>query len=182
MGTRRRLGLGANMQCLAACVLEYNPPNPSEQKRSKFYNFLIDNRITDSVCRCCCWSDPSVIRGYTYINSRGGGMMEQWLNNGRNQIRDSPHTPLPPHLCHPCAAILSCATTSPVLQPLLCYNLPCATCSPLHLPCTCPALLLLPSEPQGLSHWHLTATACNKAWIYIHLSSDSLLFRLLCQH
>ena len=157
------------------------PSQPVRAKKGQILSFR-DNRITDSVCRCCCWSDPSVIRGYTYINSRGGGMMEQWLNNGRNQIRDSPHTPLPPHLCHPCAAILSCATTSPVLQPLLCYNLPCATCSPLHLPCTCPALLLLPSEPQGLSHWHLTATACNKAWIYIHLSSDSLFFRLLCQH
>ena len=154
MGTRRRLGLGANMQCLAACVLEYNPPNPSEQKRSKFYNFLIDNRITDSVCRCCCWSDPSVIRGYTYINSRGGGMMEQWLNNGRNQIRDSPHTPLPPHLCHPCAAILSCATTSPVLQPLLCYNLPCATCSPLHLPCPVTASKWTPGPQSLASHCH----------------------------
>ena len=48
----------------------------------------------------CCWSYPSVIRGYTYINSRGGGMMEQWLKNGRNQITDSPHTPLRrPPLC-----------------------------------------------------------------------------------
>ena len=65
----------------------------------------------------CCWSYPSVIRGYTYINSRGGGMMEQWLNNGRNQITDSPHTPLRrPPLCTTCFWLIGISATLSCFQ------------------------------------------------------------------
>ena len=134
------------MQCLAASVLEYNNTAPSElaaPKKKQILKFLrSDNRITDY----CCWSYPGVIRGYTYINSRGGGLMEQWLKNGRNQIRDSPHIPL---------------------HPLLWQN---STCSSV-----CKWTTLFSSHMYSafpVAQWQINASfGCNKASIGLTLSS-----------
>ena len=99
----------------------------------------------------CCWSYPSVIRGYTYINSRGGGMMEQWLNNGRNQITDSPHTPL----CRPpCPRHTTCFWLIGISVTLSCFQSTFNVFNFIFVP---PTLLLLAGEP--LTHWYqITAT------------------------